>query len=106
MAMSPPSDEARADARPQISVIMPSFNSGPFLREAMTSVLSGPGPTRELVIQDAQSDDGTREVVDSFNDPRIRLVSEPDNGQADAINRAVNRSRGEWILWLNADDAL
>lgn len=101
-----PTEEARADARPQISVIMPSFNSGRFLREAITSVLSGPGPSRELVIQDAQSDDGTREVVDSFDDPRIRFVSEPDHGQADAVNRAVNRSRGEWILWLNADDAL
>jgi GT2 family glycosyltransferase len=45
-------------------------------------------------------------VIDALNDPRITLVTEPDSGQSDALNRAIRRARGEWICWLNVDDVL
>ncbi len=89
-----------------ISVIMPSLNGRHFIETAIRSVLSQDVDELELVIQDGGSTDGTRELVESLADPRVRIVSEPDRGQADALNRAVGRARGEWILWLNADDEL
>ncbi len=70
---------------------MPSYNCGPFLRTAITSVLSNNSPTLELLIQDGQSTDETMEVVASCTDPRLSLVSEPDAGQSDAVNRAIER---------------
>lgn len=89
-----------------ISVIMPSFNSGDYIAAAIRSVLSQHGPAFELIIQDGCSTDNTRQVVASFADSRILFVTEPDDGQSDAVNRAIARARGDWIVWLNADDML
>jgi glycosyltransferase involved in cell wall biosynthesis len=91
---------------PLISVIMPSLDSGEYIAAAIESVLAQDGQPLELVIQDGGSQDRTLEVVRSFADPRISLRSEPDRGQADALNRAIARANGAWILWLNADDLL
>lgn len=93
-------------APPEVSVVMPSYNSGEFLRTAINSVLSQAGPTLELIIQDARSEDETSAIVRSFKDSRLHFYSELDQGQSDAVNRAISRARGHWILWLNADDAL
>lgn len=83
---------------------MPSFNTGRYIERSIESVLAIEGPTVELLIQDAGSTDETAEIVERIADPRIRFVSEPDDGQSDALNRALARARGRWIGWLNADD--
>lgn len=88
-----------------ISVVMPSLNSAEFLKQAIESVLSQTVDL-ELVIQDGGSTDETRQIVESFDDPRITLDARPDQGQADALNKALERVRGDWVLWLNADDEL
>jgi glycosyltransferase involved in cell wall biosynthesis len=85
---------------------MPSLNSERYIGHAIQSVLSQGFDDFELVIQDGGSTDSTSDVVRSFADPRISWISESDEGQADALNRAVARSSGEWILWLNSDDRL
>jgi glycosyltransferase involved in cell wall biosynthesis len=59
-----------------------------------------------VIVQDACSTDTTADVVAALGDPRVRLVSEPDDGQSDALNRAIARARGDWICWLNVDDLL
>jgi glycosyltransferase involved in cell wall biosynthesis len=83
---------------------MPSYNTGRYIERSIQSVLRIEGPTVELVIQDAGSTDETAAIVERIADARIRFVSEPDEGQADALNRALARARGRWIGWLNADD--
>jgi glycosyltransferase involved in cell wall biosynthesis len=83
---------------------MPSLNTGRYIRRSIESVLAIEGPSLELIIQDAGSSDSTEAIVESIGDERIRFVSEPDAGQADALNRALSHARGEWIGWLNADD--
>jgi glycosyltransferase involved in cell wall biosynthesis len=89
-----------------VSVVVPSFNSATFLRQALESALSqDPGPL-EVIVQDGGSTDGTAEVVAALGDDRIKFVSEPDRGQSDALNRAIARAAGDWIVWLNADDLL
>ncbi len=90
--------------QPVLSVLMPSLNSAPYIGDAIKSVLALDGPPIELVIQDGGSTDGTDEVVAGVDDPRVKFVTERDDGQSDALNRALARANGEWIGWLNADD--
>lgn len=89
-----------------LSVLMPSYNSAQFLDSALDCVLGAIGTGDELVIQDGASTDGTRELVEerATRDSRVKLVSEPDTGQSDALNRALARCNGDFILWMNADD--
>jgi glycosyltransferase involved in cell wall biosynthesis len=94
-----PSDEAR------ISVVVPSFNTATFLREALESALSQVPPPHEVIVQDGGSKDGSVEILRSFGD-RVRWRSEPDSGQAQALNLAIARATGDVIVWLNADDLL
>jgi glycosyltransferase involved in cell wall biosynthesis len=85
---------------------MPSLNSERYIGDAIHSVLSQEVDDLELVIQDGGSTDGTMDVVRTFANSQISWRSEPDRGQADALNRAVRRAVGDWILWLNSDDTL
>jgi glycosyltransferase involved in cell wall biosynthesis len=91
-------------AQPDISVLMPSFNTGRYIQRSIENVLAIEGPSIELLIQDAGSTDDTKTIVERIGDPRVRFVSESDRGQSDALNRALARARGRWIGWLNADD--
>lgn len=94
-----------ATALPRISVIVPSYQSGSFLREALTSALDQDPPPYEVLVQDGGSTDQTLDILGSFGD-RVAWVSAPDSGQADALNKALARASGDVVLWLNADDLL
>src|SRR5215210_6783337 len=85
---------------------MPSLNHGRFIDAAIASALGQKGADLELIIQDGGSTDETAEVVRSFDDERIIYDSEPDRGQSHAINMALERASGDWVVWLNADDLL
>jgi glycosyltransferase involved in cell wall biosynthesis len=92
---------------PSLSILTPSFNYARFLSDAMNSVFAqGLGDEVELVIQDADSWDGTAEIVqeNSAADRRVLFIQEPDLGQSDALNRALRRASGALIGWLNADE--
>jgi glycosyltransferase involved in cell wall biosynthesis len=89
-----------------LSIIVPSLNSGRFIRYALSSVLAQGAIDFEVIVHDGGSTDGTHEIIRACADERIRLITEPDDGQADALNRAVQRATGDWILWMNADDLL
>lgn len=90
---------------PLLSVIMPVRNGARHIAAALDSVLSDE-LDMEVIVQDAASRDATASIVASRCDPRIHFVSEVDSGQSDALNRALSRARGEWVLWLNADDVV
>lgn len=90
---------------PTISVVIPSLNSGRFIREAVQSALVQEPPPHEVVVQDGGSTDGTLEVLKEFGSA-VRVRIEPDEGQADALNRAIERTTGNVVVWLNADDLL
>ena len=84
---------------------MPCRNAGPFLREAITSILRQP-ECLELLVADGGSTDGTLVELERLaqSDSRLRIVSRSDRGPADALNRAFHAARGTLIGWLNADD--
>lgn len=86
-----------------VSVITPSFNQGAYLERAIESVLGQAVPGLEHLVFDGGSTDETRGVLERHGD-RVRWVSEPDRGQAHAVNKGFRAARCEVIGWLNADD--
>ena len=89
-----------------VSVVMPSFNQAEFITEAVESVFSQGYDPIELIVSDGGSSDGTSDVLASLSrkHPRLRWWSEPDNGPAHALNKALRNVRGTIIGWLNSDD--
>ncbi len=90
---------------PLVSVLTPCFNSGDYLEGCIQSVLAQDYPRVEHIIQDGGSTDATLDILRRHSD-RVQWVSEPDGGQSDALNKALQRCRGDVIAVLNADDEL
>lgn len=89
----------------RVSIITPSLNQREFLVRTSQSILAQQAETDlEWLILDGGSTDGTLEFLGSLSDPRVRWRSEPDRGQADAINKGLAVATGEIVAWLNSDD--
>ena len=90
----------------KISIITPSFNQGEFLEETIQSVLNQEYPNLEYIVIDGGSSDASVDVIKKYDQSIDYWVSEPDEGQADAINKGFKRAAGDIITWLNSDDIL
>jgi GT2 family glycosyltransferase len=88
---------------PPVSVVTPSLDPGAPLQRCLDSVAAQTYPDVEHIVVDGGSTDGTVALLRAAG---VRFVSEPDDGQAAAINKGVRLARGELIGWLNADDSL
>jgi glycosyltransferase involved in cell wall biosynthesis len=91
---------------PRISIVTPNYNYGSFLEETLRSVLLQRYPNLELIVIDGQSKDNSIEVIRKYEPWISRWVSEPDRGQADAINKGFSWVTGDVCNWLNSDDLL
>jgi glycosyltransferase involved in cell wall biosynthesis len=93
---------------PLVSVIVPCFNQGRYLAEALTSVGQQTHEARECLIIDDGSSDDTREVASRFvdGDARYRYVHHANMGQAASRNRGLSMARGDLIQFLDADDVI
>ena len=87
---------------PSITIITPSFNRAGMIREAIESVLAQAYPSMEHIIVDGASTDGTPEVLREY--PHLRVISEPDSGMYEAINKGLRMAHGEIVGLLNSDD--
>lgn len=89
---------------PKVSIVMPSFNQADFIERSIQSVLNQDYPNIELIVIDGGSTDGSVEIIKQYASKLAYWVSEPDEGQAQAINKGITKATGEWIGWQNSDD--
>jgi glycosyltransferase involved in cell wall biosynthesis len=90
---------------PEISVVIPLYNKGPYIERAITSVMSQSFQDFELIVVDDGSTDGGGEIVEAIRNPLLKLVRQENQGVSAARNRGIELARGEWIAFLDADDA-
>src|SRR4051794_3921073 len=84
--------------RPLVTIVVPSFNQGRFIRTTIDSVLEQTYRPLEIIVVDGGSNDETVSVLQSYGDlPELRWTSEPDKGVADAVNKGFAQARGEVI---------
>jgi glycosyltransferase involved in cell wall biosynthesis len=87
-----------------VSVIVPSYNCGRFIAEAIDSILGQTVAPEQIVIVDDGSTDDTEQVVRRYTDPRIEYIKQQNGGVASARNAGLNAARCELVTFLDADD--
>ncbi len=90
----------------KLSIIIPTFNSSKVIGRALDSIVAQTFGDWEVLVMDGASKDNTAEIVQSYNDERIKFYSEPDKGIYDAMNKGIKKSQGEWLYFLGSDDWL
>jgi len=88
---------------PLVSIVTPSLDQGRFIEATIRSVLEQDYPRIEYVVVDGGSIDGTVDLLERYAE-RVRWISEPDAGQAAAINKGFRSTSGTILGWLNSDD--
>ncbi len=88
----------------KVSVVIPSYNHAPFVAEAVSSVLTQSEPDLALIVVDDGSTDESLEILAGFTDPRLRVITQRNQGAHAAINRGLEQARGRYLAILNSDD--
>ncbi|TRZ44979.1 glycosyltransferase family 2 protein [Robertkochia solimangrovi] len=90
------------------TIIIPTYNCKKVISDAINSVVLQTFSNYEIVCVDGASVDGTVEVLNEYANKYsfVRVLSEPDSGIYDAMNKGVSMAEGDWILFLGADDKL
>lgn len=87
-----------------VSIMMPAYNAEIYIGEAINSVLSQSYPYWELIVVDDGSTDATAKIVETFEDPRIKLFRQLNGGESSARNTALQNMHGEFVAFLDSDD--
>jgi glycosyltransferase involved in cell wall biosynthesis len=90
----------------RISIVTVSFNQIAYLRDAIESVLQQKYPWLEYIIVDPGSNDGSRDLIESYRDRLARIIFERDQGAADGLNKGFSFATGHVFGFLNSDDIL
>lgn len=91
---------------PKFSIIIPSYNQGPFIGWTLKSIFSQSYEDVEVIVFDNCSNDSTHLILKQFENHRLKVFIEKDQGQAHAINKGLKMSSGDYVGWLNSDDVL
>lgn len=90
--------------RPLFSIVIPTLNQGDFIEDTLLSILWQGYDNVEIIVVDGGSTDQTPAVLERYRPWISVLISEPDRGQSDAINKGFRRATGSILAWLNSDD--
>jgi glycosyltransferase involved in cell wall biosynthesis len=91
---------------PKISIVIPSFNQGRYIEQTICSILQQDYKNVEIIVIDAGSSDETIAIIKKYENYIAYWVSEPDGGQAHAINKGLVKCTGDIFNWINSDDFL
>jgi GT2 family glycosyltransferase len=86
-----------------VSVTIVTFNSGRYIKRCLESVLAQKGPQFEVIVIDNNSTDGTRDILERYEDRCAIIYNDKNIGFAAAQNQAIRLARGNWVLTLNPD---
>jgi glycosyltransferase involved in cell wall biosynthesis len=89
---------------PKLSVVIPCFNAAMFIEDALESVLSQTYGRFEIIVVDGGSTDNTLDLLRNYASFIKKIISEPDSGVPDALNKGFSHADGDIFCWLNADD--
>lgn len=87
----------------KFSIIVPVYNGEKFIKQCIDSIINQKVKCYEIIVIDGGSSDNTVKILKSYK-KKIRWISKKDKGQADAINKGISLSKGDWIGWQNCDD--
>ena len=90
----------------KISIVMPTYNSEKYISEMLFCLKNQTYENYELIVADGGSSDSTLELIKSFNFKDITIISEPDSGIADALNKGFKLATGDILCWQNSDDVI
>lgn len=90
----------------RFSVVVPTLNQGETIEDTLLSLLHQHPEQLEIIVVDGGSTDRTLAVLERYRSSISRLISEPDGGQSDAINKGFRAASGDIFFWLNSDDYL
>lgn len=88
------------------SIIIPTYNSAKTIKACLSSLLEQQFRDFEILLIDGVSKDETLSIAQSFNDQRIKIIAEKDNGIYDAMNKGIDLAKGKWFYFLGSDDSL
>lgn len=92
------------DRKPEVTVLLPVYNAGPFLRESIDSVLAQTFTNFELLIINDGSSDNSAEIISSYNDDRIKVIHQENMGLVKTLNKGIDIASGDLIARFDADD--
>lgn len=98
--------ENQSNSIPELSIVTVVFNSKVDIETTLQSVINQSFARIEFIVIDGASTDGTLEIIKDYKDKIDVLVSEPDNGIYDAMNKGLSLATGEWVYFLNSGDVL
>ncbi|MEQ8403750.1 MAG: glycosyltransferase family 2 protein [Oceanicaulis sp.] len=97
----------RPNSRPlTISLVTPNYNGADYLGACLDSIAAQAYPALDHVVVDGASTDGSLDIIEARRERFAQVISEPDAGHADALNKGFAETRGEVMGWLNSDDML
>jgi glycosyltransferase involved in cell wall biosynthesis len=89
----------------EVSVVIPAYNEGTYIDRLLEALAKQNFKDFEVIVSDAQSQDETPEVIDNFKGKLdVKLILSPPKGPAAGRNRGAEAAKGEWLLFLDADD--
>jgi glycosyltransferase involved in cell wall biosynthesis len=95
---------AAAAEQLRISIVVPTLNQGETIEDTLLSILHQNHTNREVIVVDGGSTDATLAVLERYRPLISTVISEPDRGQSDAINKGFRLASGDIFCWLNSDD--